>query len=82
MTDVTVAAEALYLLLLALGVAIVLAVALAAALRSARRRVREAGERLSVMIDPREDLITMRLKRLEFALAGLPPVVLRRDPPR
>lgn len=78
MTDTVVGTEALYLLLAVLGVAVVLAIVFAVAFRSARRRLREAQERLSVMIDPREDMVSIRLKHLEYELARLPPVRSRR----
>ena len=74
--------EELYVLLLVLGIAVVLALVFAVALRATRRTLRAAEARLAVMIDPREDLVSIRLKRLEYELAQLPPVRLRRGPPR
>ena len=76
-----VGTEELYVLLAVLGIAAVLAVVFAVALRSTRRTLREAQARLAVMIDPREDFISIRLKRLEYELAGLPRVTFRRDRP-
>ena len=81
MTQTVVGTEELYALLAVLGIAVVLVVAFAVALRSTRRTLREAQARLAVMIDPREDFISIRLKRLEYELAGLPPVTFRRDRP-
>ncbi len=82
MSQTVVGTEELYLLLAVLGIALVLAIVFAVALRSTRRTLREARERLAVMIDPREDMITIRLKHLEYELARLPPVHFRRDRPR
>ena len=79
MTQTLVGTEELYLLLVVLGIAVLLAVVFAVALRSTRRTLREAQARLAVMIDPREDFITIRLKHLEYELARLPPVPLGRE---
>ena len=81
MTQTVVGTEELYLLLAVLGIALVLAVVFAVALRSTRRSLREAQARLAVMIDPREDFVTIRLKHLEYELARLPPVTSRRNRP-
>lgn len=79
MTQTLVGTEELYLLLVVLGIAVLLAVVFAVALRSTRRTLREAQARLAVMIDPREDFVTIRLKHLEYELARLPPVPLGRE---
>ena len=81
MTQVVMGTEEFYVLLTVLGIAMVLAVVFAAALRSTRRTLREAQTRLAGMIDPREDFISIRLKRLEYELARLPPVTFRWERP-
>lgn len=62
----------------ATAVALVAAVVTLAALLSARRELRTARTHLATMIDPREDLVTIRLKCLEHQLDAIAPRPLRR----
>jgi len=61
------------LLVVVFFVVLLIAVVLAQALRTSRYRLRLARKRMQGMLDPSEDMIAVRLKRLEHEIDGLDP---------
>jgi endonuclease III len=70
------------LLVVVFFLVLLVAVVLAQALRTSRHRLKVARERMREMLDPSEDMISIRLKRLEHSIERLDPRFGRPPPGR